>query len=53
MDGQDIVVEVGGKGKGREQFKGIKAEKKIIFSHSIETQGIKRPLFLLGMIDRI
>ena len=53
MDGQDIIVEVGGKGKGREQFKGIKAKKKIVFSHSLQTQGIKRPLFLLGMIDRI
>ena len=53
MDGEDIIAEVGGKGKGREQFKGIKAKKKIIFSHSIETQGLKRPLFLLGMINRV
>ncbi|MCK5014346.1 MAG: ATP-binding protein [Candidatus Omnitrophica bacterium] len=53
MDGRDVIIEVGGKGKGRQQFKGIKARKKIIFSHSLETQGIKRPLFFLGMIDRV
>ena len=32
---ENIVVEVGGKSKGREQFKGITEKKKIIFSHSI------------------
>ena len=46
----DIVVEVGGKGKGREQFKGIKVEKKLILSHPASMRGIKRPLFLLGFI---
>ncbi len=50
--GDKIVIEVGGKGKGREQFKGIKADKKVIFSHSddLEPRGIRRPLFLLGML---
>jgi len=50
--GGEIVVEVGGKGKGREQFKGIQAEKKVIFSHTddLDMQGIRRPLFLLGML---
>ena len=46
----EIVVEVGGKGKGREQFKGIKVEKKLILSHPANVRGIKRPLFLLGFI---
>jgi predicted AAA+ superfamily ATPase len=46
----DLVMEIGGKGKGREQFKGIEVEKKIIFSHPGRTEGIKRPLFLLGLI---
>jgi len=46
----DIVVEVGGRGKGREQFKGIKVEKKLILSHPTQIEGIKRPLFLLGFI---
>jgi len=46
----DIVVEVGGRGKGREQFKGIKVEKKLILSHPTQLKGIRRPLFLLGFI---
>ena len=46
----DIVVEVGGRGKGREQFKGIKVEKQLILSHLTQIEGIKRPLFLLGFI---
>jgi predicted AAA+ superfamily ATPase len=46
----DIVVEVGGRGKGREQFKGIKVEKQLILSHPTQIEGIKRPLFLLGFI---
>ena len=46
----DIVVEIGGSGKGREQFKGIKVEKKLILSHTGMIEGIKRPLCLLGFI---
>jgi len=46
----DIVIEVGGKGKGREQFKGITVKKKIILSHKGNIEGIKRPLFLLGFV---
>ncbi len=46
----EMIVEVGGKSKGREQFKGIKGSKKLIFSHSTETEGIKRPLFLAGFL---
>lgn len=51
-DEGEIILEVGGKGKGRQQFKGIRSEKKIIFSHSdeLDFQGIRRPLFLLGML---
>lgn len=45
-----MVVEIGGKGKGREQFKGINIKKNIILTHSTSTAGIKRPLFLLGFI---
>ena len=44
----DYVIEIGGKGKGREQFKGIELTKSIILSHGDDTQGIKRPLFLAG-----
>jgi len=46
----NIIIEIGGKNKGREQFKGIQIKKKIIFTPSIETSGFKRPLFLLGML---
>jgi hypothetical protein len=49
-DGDDIVIEVGGKSKGREQFKGVEVHKKIILSHSNQIEGIKRPLFLLGFV---
>ena len=45
-----VVIEIGGKGKGREQFKGIKVEKKLILSHSPEVKGNKKPLSLLGFI---
>jgi len=45
-----MVIEVGGKSKGREQFKGVEVHKKIILSHSNQIEGIKRPLFLLGFV---
>lgn len=49
--GKRIIVEIGGRGKGREQFKGIQEKKKLILTSSIETGGIKRPLFLVGLIS--
>ncbi len=47
---ESVVIEIGGKGKGREQFKGIKVQKKLILSHSAEVIGNKRPLSLLGFV---
>lgn len=47
-NGKQIVVEVGGKGRGKRQFKGFHAEEKIILGPGDETQGFKRPLVLLG-----
>ncbi len=47
---ESIILEVGGKGKGRQQFKGIKGSKKMILTDSSETDGIKRPLFLMGLL---
>ncbi len=47
---ENIVVEVGGKNKGREQFKGIDEKKKIIFTHSTIIDKLRRPLFLLGFL---
>jgi len=58
----DIVLEIGGKGKGRSQFKGIKTDRKLIFYHHNEEahtnddslknaiDKIRRPLFLLGFL---
>lgn len=45
-----IVIEIGGKGKGREQFKGIKVEKKLILSHDPKVGSYKKPLSLIGFI---
>jgi hypothetical protein len=42
------VIEIGGPGKGREQFKGFDGRKNLILSHGNEISGIKRPLFLIG-----
>jgi len=50
-DRKDIVFEVGGKGKGRSQFKGVDVQKKIIFSDGYDAVGARRPLFLAGLIS--
>lgn len=47
---ETVVFEIGGKGKGRQQFKGFKSGRKIILSDSYETEGINRPLFLFGLL---
>ena len=49
-DTQDIVFEVGGKSKGRSQFKGVSVERKIIFADGHDMTGVRRPLFLAGLI---
>lgn len=46
----DMVLEVGGRGKGREQFKGIRAEQKIVLSHATEPRVGACPLFMLGYL---
>ncbi|MFO7761597.1 MAG: hypothetical protein R6V20_08315 [Desulfobia sp.] len=45
------IGEVGGKGKGRTQFKGIKADRKLILSHGDKIDELHRPLFLLGYLE--
>ncbi len=45
-----IVIEVGGKGKGREQFKGVEVDKKLILSHDSKAGIVKKPLSLLGFL---
>jgi hypothetical protein len=47
---EKFVIEIGGKGKGREQFKGIKIEKKLILSDDPKAGRGKKPLSLLGFI---
>lgn len=45
-----LVLEVGGKGKGREQFKGVKVEHKLILADGDTIAPHKIPLFLLGFL---
>jgi predicted AAA+ superfamily ATPase len=49
--GQKIVFEIGGKGKGRSQFKGVKADQKIILAQGgIHAPG-RIPLEMLGFLS--
>jgi len=45
-----LVVEVGGKGKGRQQFKGVNVERKLVFAHTDTPQRGQIPLFLAGFL---
>lgn len=47
--GKEYVIEVGGKGKGRSQFKGIEIDQKFVFVDSLEWKPDQYPLFLLGL----
>lgn len=47
-DTESYVIEIGGPGKGREQFKGFEGKKNLILAQGNEITGIKRPLFLIG-----
>ena len=50
-NGKKYIIEIGGKGKGIQQFKGIDMEKSIIFADGDRFDGIKRPLFLAGFLS--
>ena len=50
LDGQKIICEVGGKGKGRRQFKGFTCDKKIIFAQDDTIGRDRLPLFLAGFL---
>ncbi|MCK5679858.1 ATP-binding protein [bacterium] len=50
VDNKNIVLEIGGKGKGRSQFKGITTDRKIILSADDKIDDLKRPLHLLGYL---
>jgi predicted AAA+ superfamily ATPase len=47
--GREIVIEVGGRGKGRSQFKGITVTTKVVFVDSLQWKEDQIPLFMLGM----
>ncbi|MBU2509928.1 hypothetical protein KJ966_01255 [bacterium] len=49
-EGGEVVVEIGGKGKGRSQFKGIKMDKKLILSGRTDSRPYSKPLSLFGFI---
>lgn len=49
-DGKDLVLEVGGRGKGRSQFKGFRAKRKLVLTPDDSAEGDRRPLFLLGFL---
>ncbi len=46
-----LVVEIGGRGKGREQFKGVEIDRKLVFAHSPAPERHRLPLFLLGYLS--
>lgn len=46
----DLIIEIGGKGKGHSQFKGISASEKLVFSPSPNLEGMSRPLESLGFL---
>jgi predicted AAA+ superfamily ATPase len=50
IGGEPAVVEIGGKGKGRSQFKGVNVNKKMIFAHTDRTDELHRPLLLAGFL---
>ena len=46
-----LAVEIGGRGKGREQLKGVQVDRKIVFIHSPTPEKGRLPLFLLGYLS--
>ena len=45
-----LVVEMGGPGKGRQQFKGIEIDRKLVFAHTDAPTTSTIPLFLIGYL---
>ncbi|NQT93500.1 MAG: ATP-binding protein [Lentisphaerae bacterium] len=45
-----LVVEIGGKGKGREQFKGVDIDRKLVFAHTDTPADGRIPLFMAGYL---
>ena len=50
---EKLVIEISDRGRGREQFKGIHIDRKVVFADH-ETPGAGRlPLFLLGFLAEL
>jgi hypothetical protein len=47
-----LVVEIGGKGKGRGQFKNVAYDRKIILADGDRLDEIRRPLFCWGFLEK-
>lgn len=45
-----VILEIGGKGKGREQFKGFKGDKTIVLAHTLAPAQGQIPLHLIGFV---
>lgn len=46
----DWVVEIGGPGKGRTQFKGINVERKMVLAYEADSRKGAKPLFMAGYL---
>jgi hypothetical protein len=46
-----LAVEIGGPRKGRQQFKGVHIDRKIVFAHRPVPDRGRLPLFLLGYLS--
>ena len=44
------VVEIGGPGKGRTQFKGVRVERKMVLAHDANSRRNAKPLFMAGYL---
>jgi len=49
--GRKIVFEIGGKRKGRSQFKGVEADQKIILAPGIAPSPGRIPLEIIGFLS--
>lgn len=50
VNNKKVVIEVGGKGKGRKQFKGVSYDIKHVLSHRADEYGNNIPLFIMGYL---
>ena len=46
----DWVVEIGGPGKGRTQFKGVRVDRKMVLAHDADSRRGAMPLFMAGYL---